>query len=217
MGHDFDKFYWDKHWQQIHDDSTARQEIPPNPYLMDEVSDLVPGTALEAGCGEGAEAIWLGRAGWQVTAADIADQPLARAAARAAAQGLGGDEIQWIQADLSSWEPSKTFDLVTTHYAHPAMPQLAFYDRLSSWVAPGGSLLIVGHRQPDEGAHHDHHPPAEASVTAVSITERLDDHTWDVVTCEEHTRTADAPGAGRITLYDVVVRAVRRTDAEAGR
>ncbi len=221
MEHDFDKDYWDAHWQQVHDDPAARHEVPPNPYLVREVGDLAPGTALEAGCGEGAEAIWLGRAGWKVTAADIADEPLARAAERAAAQGLGDDEIEWVQADLSSWEPSTTFDLVTTHYAHPAMPQLAFYDRLSAWVAPGGSLLIVGHLHADHGAHHgahhDHHPPPEASVTAASITARLDPTTWDVVTTDEHTRTLDSPGGGQVTLHDVVVRAVRRSDTRAGR
>lgn len=216
MEHDFDKSYWDEHWQRVHD-LTARPETPPHPYLMGEVSDLVPGTALEAGCGEGAEAIWLGRAGWKVTAADIADEALARAADRAAAHGLRDDQIQWVQADLSSWEPPNSFDLVTTHYAHPAMPQLAFYDRLSSWVSPGGSLLIVGHLQPDPADHHDHQTPVGASVTAVSITERLDPDTWDVVTAEEHTRTPNGPGAGQVTLHDVVVRAVRRTDAEAGR
>lgn len=216
MDHDFDKDYWDTHWQQIHDDPAAGLEVPPNPYLVREVGDLTPGTALEAGCGEGTEAIWLGRAGWKVTAADIADEPLVRASERAAAQGLG-DEIEWVQADLSSWEPSTTFDLVTTHYAHPAMPQLAFYDRLSAWVAPGGSLLIVGHLHADHGAHHDHHPPTDASVTAASITERIDPATWDVVTADEHSRKLDSPGGGQVTLHDVVVRAVRRSDAPAGR
>lgn len=112
-----------------------------------------------------------------------------------------------------------------THYAHPAMPQLEFYDRLSAWVAPGGSLLVVGHLQaahgahPDDGARHghghdhgddDHRPPAEASVTAGDITERLDPSTWDVVTAKERTRTLDAPGGAGATLQDVVVRAVRR-------
>jgi len=94
------------------------------------------------------------------------------------------------------------------------MPQLAFYDRLSAWVAPGGSLLIVGHLHTDHGAHRDHHPPAEASVTAVSITERLDPEAWDVVTAAEHTRTLDVPEGGPVTLQDVVVRAVRRGDRE---
>ena len=210
MEHDFDKDYWDEHWQQVHHDSSGGHAIPPNPYLVRGVSDLVPGTALEAGCGEGVEAIWLGLAGWKVTAADIAAEPLARAADRAAARGLD-DEITWVRADLCTWEPSETFDLVTTHYAHPAMPQLAFYERLSSWVAPGGSLLVVGHLHTDHGAHHDRHPPPEASVTAVSITARLDPHTWDVVTAEEHTRTPDAPGGAGATLHDVVVRAVRRS------
>jgi SAM-dependent methyltransferase len=208
MGHDFDKTYWDRHWQDI--DPGAGRDIPPNPYLVREVSDLVPGSALEAGCGEGAEAIWLGRAGWQVVAADIAGEPLARAADRAAALGLGEEQVQWVQADLSSWEPAATFELVTTHYAHPAMSQLAFYERLSGWVAPGGSLLVVGHLHGDHGPHDDHHPPAEASVTAASITARLDAATWDVVTAGEHMRTLDAPGGSQVTLNDVVVRAVRR-------
>ena len=118
---------------------------------------------------------------------------------------------------------------MTTHYAHPSMPQLDFYDRLSAWVAPGGSLLVVGHLQSghgtalpaataataphghaDHGAQHDHQPPAEASVTARSITERLDPATWDVVTAGEHTRTLDDAGGGHGILQDVVVRAVRR-------
>ena len=205
---EFDKAYWDQHYEQA--GPAAGHQLPPNPYLVDEVSDLAAGSALEAGCGEGAEAIWLALAGWQVTAVDIAAEPLARAAERAATQGVG-DRIEWVRADLGSWEPAHTYDLVTTHYAHPSMPQLEFYDRLSTWVAPGGSLLVVGHLQSGHphaghGAQHDHRPPAEASVTATSITERLDPSTWDVVRAGEHTRTGDGHGI----LRDVVVRAVRR-------
>jgi SAM-dependent methyltransferase len=225
MGHEFDQSYWDAHYEQ--GGSAAGHQLPPNPYLVDEVSELPPGSALEAGCGEGAEALWLGRAGWQVTAVDIAAEPLARAAERAGAQGMG-DRIEWVRADLSSWEPERTYDLVTTHYAHPSMPQLEFYDRLSAWVAPGGSLLVVGHLQSghgapgghggqgtphahaDRGAQHDHQPPAAASVTATGITDRLDPATWDVVTAGEYTRTLDGTGGGHGILQDVVVRAVRR-------
>ena len=215
MEHEFDQAYWDEHWQQVRAGSPAGHDVPVNPYLAQEVSGLAPGTALEAGCGDGAEAIWLARAGWRVTATDIAQEPLARAAGRAGEQGLG-DRIEWVRADLGSWEPPQAFDLVTTHYAHPAMPQLAFYDRLSAWVAPGGSLLVVGHLHPDHGSHHgghgshhDHQPPAQASVTAASITERLDPAVWDVVTAAERARTLDTPGGGQVTLQDVVVRAVR--------
>lgn len=210
MHHELDQGYWDAHWETA--DSHAM--LPPNPYLVREVGELSPGTALDAGCGEGVEAIWLGSAGWAVTAVDIAVEPLARARERAVALGLGDDTIRWVQTDLSTWEPSGSFDLVTTHYAHPAIPQLEFYDRLSAWVAPGGSLLVVGHLHGDHGADHAHGhahaPPAEASATADRVTARFDPDLWDVVTAEERSRTVETPDGREVTLHDVVVRAVRR-------
>ncbi|NEE04654.1 class I SAM-dependent methyltransferase [Phytoactinopolyspora halotolerans] len=212
MTHAFDKDYWDEHWQRRDTDGPGSMSgNPPNPYLARETGELLPGTALDAGCGAGAEAIWLASSGWQVTAVDISAQALARAAQRAAADGVG-DRVQWIEADLSAWNPDTRFDLVTTHYAHPAMPQLEFYDRIAAWVAPGGTLLIVGHlhaHAPEPG--HGPHPPAEASVTAAAITARLDDAVWKVVTAEEATRTLAGPGGHAVSLHDVVVRAARRT------
>ncbi|WP_238432525.1 class I SAM-dependent methyltransferase [Micromonospora tarensis] len=86
--HEFDKGYWDRHWHQPdHHRPEAGDENPPHPYLADQVSDLTPGTALDAGCGTGAEAVWLASHGWRVTAVDIASAALARAAARATTAG----------------------------------------------------------------------------------------------------------------------------------
>ncbi len=228
MGHEFDKTYWDEHWRHVHDRPDAGHAPPPNPHLVREVGALAPGSALEAGCGEGAEALWLAEAGWAVTAVDIAQEALGRAAGRAAALGVG-DRVQWVRADLGSWDPPVQFDLVTTFYAHPSMPQLEFYDRLGSWVAPGGSLLVVGHAQTEGGAHghghdgghahghgdihgHGDEPPAEARVTPQGVTERLDPATWQVVTADELSRTFDAPSGAPGTLRDVVVLARRRPD-----
>jgi 2-polyprenyl-3-methyl-5-hydroxy-6-metoxy-1,4-benzoquinol methylase len=78
----FDKDYWESHWQQANEHRTG-QEVDPNSYLAREISTLAPGTALDAGCGEGAEAIWLANQGWQVTAADISTEALSRASERA--------------------------------------------------------------------------------------------------------------------------------------
>lgn len=215
MTHSFDKNYWDDIWQG--DRATAMAAGQPNPHLVQHIADLTPGTALEAGCGAGTEAIWLATRGWQVTAADIATDALARAAERAAASGVS-DQVQWVEADLSTWEPDTQFDLVTTHYAHPAMPQLEFYDRISSWVAPGGTLFIVGHLHHDNhgpaGEHghgHGHeHPPAEASATAASITARLDSTIWEVATASESHRTMTGPDGRETPIHDVVVKAIRR-------
>src|SRR5579859_4140423 len=140
----FDKNYWESHWQQGNGPASGR-EIDPNPYLARELSSLTPGTALDAGCGEGAEAIWLASKGWQVTAADISTEALSRASEHATKGCAAPERVQWVEADLSVWEPGKQFDLVTTHCAHLAMPQLVFYERISHWVAPGGTLLLVGY------------------------------------------------------------------------
>jgi SAM-dependent methyltransferase len=212
MTHTFDNEYWDQIWQGDRAESMGTSQ--PNPHLMQEVSDLAPGTALDAGCGAGAEAIWLAARGWQVTAVDIATAALDRAADRAAASGVAG-RVQWVQADLSAWEPDTRYDLVTTHYAHPAMPQLEFYDRIASWVAPAGTLLIVGHLHHDaaggdgHGHAHEHggnEPPASASATAAAITARLEPAVWEVVTAKESLRTLSGHA---VTLHDVVVRATR--------
>jgi hypothetical protein len=118
--------------------------------------------------------------------------------------------VRWVEADLTVWDPGMRFDLVTTHYAHPAMPQLAFYDRIAAWVAPGGTLLIVGHLHTSGATGHGHHPPAEASVTLTDITAGLDSTRWEITTAEEHLRTVPGPGGRAIPLHDVVVRATRR-------
>ncbi|UUZ60755.1 SAM-dependent methyltransferase [Nocardioides sp. B-3] len=202
MTHSFDKDYWDQIWHG--DRATAMGTSPANPHLVRQVGDLTPGRAIDAGCGAGAEAIWLAQHGWQVTGADVAAEALETAAERATASGVA-DRVDWVQADLSVWEPESPYDLVTTHYAHPAMPQLEFYDRIASWVAPGGTLLIVGHLHHGHGHGHDHGPPAEASVTAADITGRLDAEVWEIDTAEESHRSMNDS-----QIHDVVVRARRR-------
>jgi SAM-dependent methyltransferase len=218
MNHPFDKDYWDAHWQQAKEHQAGR-EIVPNPYLARELSGLTPGTALDAGCGEGAEAIWLATAGWHVTAVDISTDALSRAAERAAQSSSAPERLEWIEADLSLWEPTKRFELVTTHYAHPATPQLAFYQRISGWVAPGGTLLIIGHLQSSTTPSHGHSgkrhgggdgPPDEASVTAASIVAGFDPTQWDIVTADEPVRRLANREGRTVQLDDVVVRASRR-------
>ena len=240
MSHDFDQRYWDGVWGGADgadrvdgadradradgaDRAASMADSPPNPHLIREVKGLRPGTAIDAGCGAGAEAIWLASTGWQVTAVDIADEALRRAASRAAAAGVD-DRIAWQRADLSTWRPGFRFDLVTTHYAHPSIPQLDFYERIANWVAPGGTLLIVGHLHHGHhshshsprsfhshgGHHHDTHPPAEAEVTAEAITLRFASKEWEVATAAEGAREMRGPGSRGATVHDVVFRAVRR-------
>ena len=217
MDHSFDDDYWDEVWSG--DKALAMSTSPPNPHLQAEVGDLTPGTAIDVGCGADAEAIWFATRGWQVTGTDVARAALAIGRERAARAGVA-DQVQWVQADVSTWTPETAYDLVTTHYAHARIPQLDLYRRIASWVAPAGTLLVVGHLHPDQhsGGHgHGHgdgdgddQPPAEASATATAITALLDPASWDVVTAEESQRDTAGPEGRQRTIHDVVVRATRR-------
>jgi 2-polyprenyl-3-methyl-5-hydroxy-6-metoxy-1,4-benzoquinol methylase len=219
----FDKQYWDEHWDHRVPEAGpsagpgAEPEThvaPPNPYIATETRDLPKGRALDAGCGEGAEAVWLATDGWTVTGADISGQALATAAERARTASVA-DRVSWLEVDLTTWEPKDRWDLVVTNYAHSTMGQLAFYQRLATWVAPGGTLLIVGHRHDHaEGASAQHasaqHPPREATVTLAGIRDALDRAHWTIETAQEHTRALTAPDGHFVELRDVVLRATRR-------
>ncbi|KQR63575.1 SAM-dependent methyltransferase [Arthrobacter sp. Leaf337] len=207
--HTFGKGYWERRWEQAHDAAPGGLGAGgPNPYLAQEAGGLAPGRALDAGCGTGAEALWLASHGWEVTGADISAAALAQAAESAAKQSVRNG-VTWVEADLTSWKPESRFDVVTTHYAHPAMPQLAFYQRIADWVAPGGTLLIVGHRHDHAATGHGSHPPAEATVTLADITGGLDPAMWSIDSARVETRTASGGGGHGAPLHDVVVRATR--------
>ena len=225
--HKFDRDYREQHWRDAAADPSHHSSADPSPYLVAAVQALPPGRALDAGCGTGGDAVWLAGQGWQVTGADISPTALAEAAQRAAYASVS-NRTRWVEADLTSWEPAERVDLVLTSYAHPAMPQLAFYQRVAEWVAPGGTLLIVGHTHPAEsdghhrghGHHHGHGvddpdefaPPEETLVSVSQITDLLEPALWRITLAEERNRSVPT-STGHMELHDVVVRASRRTEA----
>lgn len=121
----------------------------PNPQLVAEVSGLPPGTALDIGCGEGGDVIWLARQGWRVTGADFSHNGLTRAAHHAERAGVA-DRIDWWQVDARNFAAQgRAYDLVTTHFLHPREGTMVDVTRrIAEAVAPGGHLLIVGHAPP---------------------------------------------------------------------
>src|SRR5919112_3762863 len=143
----------------------------PNPQLVREAGGLRAGHALDLGCGEGADAIWLAQHGWTVTAVDVSAVALERAhshekAALAresvhAGEGAIASRITWQQADLEQWEPGGPFDLVTSQFLHSQ--ELAWQGPLrtaAAAVKPGGTLLVVGNhpdRLPPWGGGSGHH------------------------------------------------------------
>lgn len=180
----------------------------PSPYLQATAAGLTPGRALDAGCGEGEDAIWLAEHGWKVTAVDISASALARAGAQADEAGV---RVEWEVADLTTWEPSGGFDLVTSHYVHTRETAGDLVARLAAVVVPGGTLLVVGHAPSD--AHSSAHAPegehAHASTTADELAAALDPGLWDVITAGLRRRIVQVRGR-EVELDDAVLLARRR-------
>jgi SAM-dependent methyltransferase len=146
----FEPTSWDKRY-------SGEEQIwsgNPNTQLVAEVSALTPGAALDVGCGEGGDVVWLARRGWTVTGADFSAGGLRRAAQHAEEAGVGG-RVDWWRVDARTFSADgRSYDLVTTHFLHP--PDGGMVDvtrRLSAAVAAGGLLLVVGHA-PAEGFAH---------------------------------------------------------------
>ena len=125
----------------------------PNGRLVAEAAGLSPGTALDVGCGEGADAIWLAQQGWTVTAIDVSEVAVRRG--REAAERLGVT-VDWIAGDaLRTPFPAGSFDLVSLQY--PALPKAAgegAVRELLAAVRPGGLLLAVYHDLDHEHREH---------------------------------------------------------------
>ena len=166
----------------------------PNPQLVAEAAGLTPGTALDVGCGEGGDVIWLARQGWRVTGADFSANGLARAARNAEAAGVA-DRTDWWQVDARTFAADgRSYDLVTTHFLQP--PDGGMVDvtrRLAGAVAPGGHLLVVGHA-PSEAFTHLSASHRNAMFLAEELVPALPDD-FEVLVVEQRPRTVTRDGA----------------------
>jgi SAM-dependent methyltransferase len=204
----FSEAAWDKRYRAC----AALWSGHPNPQLLAEASGLPAGRALDAGCGEGADAIWLAERGWVVTAVDISTVALDRGAAHASQLGTElAERITWQQADLFTWEPQpQSYDLVSAQFMQlPADKRTALFDRLGAGVATGGTLLIVGHSPADLNTTVAR-PPAELFFTAAQVASALDPSLWTVQASEARLRDAHDPDGHPVTVYDEVVAARRK-------
>lgn len=204
----FDAAFWDARYSSAHSLWSGN----PNRQLVAEAAGLAPGTALDAGAGEGADAIWLAERGWQVTAVDVSGVALGRAADHAA---KAGDEvaarIRWQREDLREWiPPERAYDLVTSQYLHlPGTLRSTLLARLAAAVRDGGTLLIVGHHPMDleTTLQRPNHP--ELMFTGDDLVSEIGGDGWEIVTNVAAEREATDPDGRPVTAHDTVFRARR--------
>jgi SAM-dependent methyltransferase len=195
-------------WDARYGEREAMWSGRPNGRLVAEAAGLSPGRALDVGCGEGADAIWLARRGWTVTAIDISDVALSRAREAAEAEGV---DVEWLCGDaLAAPLTARSFDLLSMQY--PALPKAAgeaAVRTLLDTVRSGGLLLAVYHDLDDE--HREHMKSRgfdPADYVGADDLLRLLDEDFSVELHATEPRIDPPPDNPHIA--DVVLRARRR-------
>lgn len=210
-----DEQYWDDRYGQ----SERMWSGQPNSALVREISDLPPGHALDLGCGEGADAIWLAARGWRVTAVDVSQVAMDRGASHAGAAGAEvAERIDWRLHDLGTSFPAGSYDLVSAQflYFRNAASRGRILQAAAAAVGPGGVLLIEGHAGVPASADHPHaetgFPTPEQTIACLELAEGE----WEVLVCEEHERVHSNPNNQAAMHSDSTVKLRRLTARSSG-
>lgn len=214
-------------WEDRYADTSRVWSGRPNQVLVDVAAELPVGRALDLGCGEGGDAIWLAERGWQVTGVDIASTAIGRARDAASAAGIPANRIRWHAQDLASWtgddgDGDGGYDLVSACFLQSwfDFPRAEILRNAATLVAPGGHLLVVAHAAPppwadlpdgnghdDHGHGHDHLFPApDDELRDLDLPES----DWEVLVAKTRDRDAHGPDGRRGVLTDGVVLMRRR-------
>lgn len=193
--------FWENHYGER--DRVWSGQV--NARLAEIAEELPAGRALDLGCGEGADAIWLAERGWQVVAVDVSTTALQRAADDARAHGVL-ERIDFQHHDLSTSFPEGSFDLVSAQFLHSPLEldRDPLLRRAAQVVASDGLLVIVDHAAAPPGSKigHDHHfPTAEEVIDGLAV----DESTWRRMRVETVEREAVRDGELAVFTDNVIV------------
>ncbi len=189
-------------WNTRYEEEELVWSAEPNLFLPPIIDELDVGSALDLACGEGRNSIWLARKGWSVTGVDFSSAGIDKA------KKIAGDTaITWVVADVTTHEPDRTFDLVMIIYVHlDSEAMRALFQRAVDALAPGGTLIALGHalRNLTDGVGGPPYP--EILWTEERIAPLLE--SLDVVSIGEVLRPVDESDVDAI---DILVRATKVT------
>jgi SAM-dependent methyltransferase len=202
-----------EHWEQHYGERERVWSGRVNVQFADVAGDLTPGHALDLGCGEGADSVWLAERGWTVVAVDISDTALGRAREAASARGVA-DRIEFVQRDLSEGLPDGTFDLISSQFLHSKVPldRQTILASAAAALRQGGLLVIVDHGAPPPWTSKlDHHefPSAEEVLAGLNLSADEFEH----VRVDAVERQAVGPEGQQRPWTDNVIVLRRRASA----
>lgn len=182
----------------------------PSRFVVETFSDLPAGTALDVATGEGRHAIWFASRGWTVTAVDFSGEAIrkARALQEAHAPGTAG-RIEWVRADVVAEPPRpRAYDAVAIVYLQlPALQRRRVLRAGADALAPGGTLLVVGHDSTNltEGVGGPQNPAV--LFTADDVAQDLAGSGVSILRAERASRPVGDDGAAALDAVVVARRA----------
>ncbi|WP_157172483.1 class I SAM-dependent methyltransferase [Nocardia pneumoniae] len=141
--------------------------------LVEGSAGVVPGPALDIGCGNGRNALYLARHGWHVTGVDLLPSMLTTARAEAESQGL---TVRFLEGDvtkLSDLAIDTEFTLLVDGGCLHMVPQrrrAAYAAGINSVAADGARLIVFGFIR---------HPLLGGGVSADELRRLFPD--WDLL------------------------------------
>ena len=193
-----------EYWEQRYSGSKRVWSGKVNATMASVVAELSPGTAIDLGCGEGGDVLWLAEQGWTALGLDISTVAVGRAREAAAARGLDGATFEAV--DLDVWEPEPdSVDLVTASFfqSNVALDRIAILRRAATAIRPGGHLVIISHAAPPSWATE--HPAEMVGAREDAAQLALPADEWEVLVAEDRRRAATAPDGSAGEHLDAVL------------
>lgn len=193
-----------KFWDDLYEKHDQIWSGKPNAQLTLIARTIKPGTALDLGCGEGGDAVWLAQQGWRVVATDVSPVALERAKALAAVHGQV-DSIEFQQHDFAHSFPAGTYDLVSAQFLQSPIEfrRTEVLQKAAAAVATGGYLLIVEHGSAPSWSPHAgmHFPSPQETFDSLE----LDEAAWQIEVLDTPERSITGPAGEQASIKDNVI------------
>lgn len=198
-------------WNDLYSSRPAATTPQPNVRLTEIVANLPAGDALDLGCGNGGDALWLASQGWRVTATDVSTVAVERLATLAGARGLA-NQVVTVQCDLSGSFPPGQFDLISAQYLHTPLDldRAPTLRSAAHALRPQGRLLVVDHGSIAPWSWNQDPSVRFPSPQEVAENIGLDSATWTVERADTPRRIATGPDGSTAEVTDHVL-IIRRT------
>lgn len=177
-------------WNQRYTENEMVYGYEPNQFFKLFIDSNKPGTILLPADGEGRNAVYAAKKGWQVDAFDYSEVAREKALAFAKKENV---QIQYEVKDIGNYTAIKQYDAVGLIYVHlPEMLRKKFHAEICKAIKPGGYLVLEAFGK--EQAKFESGGPKDEALLYDAPTLCNDFQFLHVMSCEQKELTLNEGG-----------------------